>query len=224
MPRTWRVSNLPPVSQGNLKALVDVIRNEVGNDQELVKQAVAEYFALDRQNLRDHCEGRLEYARHVMSQRDASLRGIVEYGLQTLKWSFLLNAGAIAVVMAYIGAAIGKSGAAISAYTSIVTELWPFAAGCALVAMAGITAFFNFSYAEATLPSVEALNSFLWRGSTKWPLGRFQKPDESPEAFMKRFGRKVVWSRSLAIIFGSGSIIAFALGVLFLMRAVVTFW
>jgi hypothetical protein len=114
--------------------------------------------------------------------------------------------------------------AAISAYTSIVTQLWPFAAGCVLVAMAGITAFFNFSYAEATLPSVEALSSFLWHGSTKWPLGRFQKPDESPEAFMKRSGRKVVWSRSLAIIFGSGSIIAFALGVLFLMRAVVTFW
>jgi hypothetical protein len=85
---------------GNLKALVDLIRSELGNEPELVRQALAEYFALDRQNLRDHFEGRLEYARHVTSQRDTALRGLIEYGLQTLKWSFLLNAGAIAVVAA----------------------------------------------------------------------------------------------------------------------------
>jgi hypothetical protein len=89
-----------------------------------------------------------------------------------------------------------------------------------LVTLAGATAFFNFSYVEAALPSAEALNNFLWRGSTKWPVARFQMADESPEAFRRRFGWKVVWSRSIAIALGLGSTVFFALGVLLVMRAV----
>jgi hypothetical protein len=40
----------------------------------------------------------------------ADRRGIVEYGIQSLRWSFLLNAGAIAVVAAYVSGSLGKSG------------------------------------------------------------------------------------------------------------------
>jgi hypothetical protein len=58
--------------------------------------------------------------------------------LQTLKWLFLLNAGAIAVVMAFVSGGIGKSGVgSIAAYTPVIKAVWPFVAGCIAVAFAG---------------------------------------------------------------------------------------
>jgi hypothetical protein len=91
---------------GNLQSIVGAIQTEVGGNPELARQALAD---LDRQQLRDHFDGRLEYARHVVGYQETANKALIEYGLQTLKWSFLLNAGAIAVVMAYIGAC-AKSG------------------------------------------------------------------------------------------------------------------
>jgi hypothetical protein len=205
---------------GKLRRLIEVIRSEVGNDPELTKQALTEVFALDRQNLHDHFEGRLEYARHVIARREALDRGIVQYGLQTLKWSFLLNAGAIALVMAYVGAATGKSFGSIAAYAPIIRELWPFVAGCTSVTLAGAAAYFSFCYFEAVLPSPEALNNFLAPAAKSWPVGRFQKTDESPADFIRRFGWKVNGSRFVAIGFAVASAIFFAVGVVFVMEAV----
>jgi hypothetical protein len=196
-----------------------VIRKEVGADAELTKQALAEFFALDRQHMHDHFEGRLEYARHVMTRRDTSDRGMVEYGLQTLKWSFLLNAGAIAVVMAYIGAAVGKSGAAVVAYAPLIRDLWPFVAGCVSVTLAGAAGYFNFCYSEAAMPGPEALNNFLSITATGWPEARLQKPGEPLHEFVRRFGWKVNASRMIAIVLGIGSAFLFLLGAALIMRA-----
>ncbi len=86
-------SQRPP---GQLRALIEHVRSELGDSTgDLIRQAVADLSTLDRQNRRNHFEGRLEYARQVHEHRQAALRGIVDYGLQTMKWMFLLNAGAI---------------------------------------------------------------------------------------------------------------------------------
>jgi hypothetical protein len=91
--------------------------------------------------------------------QETANKALIEYGLQTLKWSFLLNAGAIAVVMAYIGAC-AKSGP-IASYAPLIGALWPFAAGCFCVVLAGVASFFNFESAIGLLPTAEALNNFL---------------------------------------------------------------
>ena len=207
-------------ANGRLRTTVELLRGEVGNDPELIKQAIAELFALDRQSVHDHFEGRLEYARHVIARRDATNRATVEFGLQTLKWSFLLNAGAIVVVMAFVGAAVGRSPGSFGAYLPIIRVLWPFAAGCVFVTLAGAAGYFNFCYSEVTLPSIESLNQFLAPTSKNWPVAGFQKQEESPADFHKRFGWKIGATRYFAIGFGLASAAFFALGVFLVRQAV----
>jgi hypothetical protein len=206
-----------------LRAMVAQVRSDVGDDPEIVRQAVGAFFALDQQNVRNHFEGRLEYTRQVSEHRQATLRGLVEYGLQTLKWLFLLNAGAIALVMAYVGGVVGKSSdvSTLKTYAPFIVETWPFVIGCVLVAMAGAAAFFNFTYSETTLPSAELLHNFLGPDSKKWPVAKFQKIGESPEDFTRRWGWKVTASRNVAIGLAFGSASFFVLGVVLVMRAII---
>jgi len=212
----------PQNTSARFRAALEQARSDSGGDQEIVRTMAAEFFALERQNLRVHFEGRLEYARQVNEHRHAALRGLVEYGLQTLKWSFLLNAGAIAAVMAYVGAIISKSAdpGTTKSYVHLILETWPFVVGCVSATLAGAAAFFNFSYAEGAIPSSELLHNFLAPHSTKWPLARLQKIDETPEDFSKRFVWKIDACRAVAICLGIGSAAFFALGVIMVMRAV----
>jgi hypothetical protein len=210
----------PQDASARFRAVLEQIRSDAGGDQEIVRLAAGEFFALERQNSRNHFEGRLEYARQVHEHRHAAMRGLVEYGLQTLKWSFLLNAGAIAVVMAYVGGVIGKSTdpSTTKAYVHLILEIWPFVVGCVLATLAGAAAFFNFSYAEGAIPSSELLHNFLAPDSARWPLARLQKTGETPEDFSKRFAWKIDAWRTVAISLGIGSAAFFALGVILVMR------
>jgi hypothetical protein len=208
---------------GRLRATVDTIRGEVGADKDdLVRQIVSDYFALDCQNVRTHFDGRLEYVKHVNESRRATFQAMVEYGLQTLKWSFLLNAGAIVVVMAYIGAAAGKSGIAssLATYAPVIREIWPFAAGCFCVTLAGAAGYFNFAYYEAALPSSEALNNFLPPTSNTWPIAQARMANETAEAFTRRFLWKVQATRNAAILLALGSVIFFGWGIFGVLSAV----
>jgi len=209
-------------AQGRLKGTIEHLRNEAGGDVELTRQALSDFFELDRQNMHDHFQGRLEYARHIIARRDAADKGMIEYGLQTLKWSFLLNAGAIAVVLAYIGSAANKSGGSIAAYTPIIREMWPFVAGCVAVTLSGAAGYFNFCYFEAAMPSPEALNNFLATTSTQWPLARVQLPEETPQEFNKRFGWWVSASRNAAIGLAVVSAALFALGAVLIMEVILS--
>jgi hypothetical protein len=206
---------------GRLRANLDQIRTEIGDDKELTRQVMADFFALDRQNLRNHFEARLDYARQIHEHRQATLRGLIEYGLQTLKRSFLLNAGAIAVVMAYVSGVVGKSidPNAYRTYAPLILSTWPFVVGCVCVTLAGAGGFFNFSYSETTQPSSEMLHQFADPTSKAWPIARAQKVDETSEDFMKRWGWKVKASRTVAIGFGLASAFFFAFGVLLVMHA-----
>ena len=83
-------------SPAQLRTFIERMRQEVGGDAEIVKQCVADLNAQQRQEARNHFESRQQYIRQMAELDLADRRGIMEYGLQTLKWSFLLNAGAIA--------------------------------------------------------------------------------------------------------------------------------
>lgn len=205
----------------DIRSIIEQMRAEYGDDRDLIRQLIADWNAADRGTQARHFESRKEYMKHVADLRQSALQGIVNYGLQTLKWLFLLNAGAITVVLAYVGGAIGKSGSAsLSQYDTLLTSLWPFAFGCMLVVLAGATGFFNFSYAEGLYPSPEALHNFLDPDSRNWPLARLQKDGESPHDFYKRFGWKEGAARTAAIIFTLLSAISFGLGVCLILRAV----
>lgn len=186
-----------------------------GDDRELIKQAFADVNALDRQNLRNHFEARQKYTDQVAELNRIALNGLREYGLQTLKWLFLLNAGAIGIVLAYLA---GKAGGASSA--AFLKALWPFAVGCVMVVLAGATAYFNFSYAEETYPSPEQLHAFVDPKSKTWPFAKSQKENESATEFYGRIGSKTNTMRYLAIGFASGAGFFFAYGVFRVLWAV----
>ena len=65
--------------------------------------------------------------------------------MQTLKWLFLLNAGAIAIVLTYVGNIVGKGQTSSVTAAAVFGAIWPFIAGCICVALAGAAGFFNFS-------------------------------------------------------------------------------
>src|SRR5260221_10352815 len=120
----------PPTAPGpdhvqGLKALKEAL-----GDSDLAKQVYADASAADRQPRRDHFEARIEFAKQAAQLNLETQNAVREYGLQTLKWLFLLNAGAIALVLTYIG------GKAPDARLSLITQLSKpvalFALGCVL--------------------------------------------------------------------------------------------
>jgi hypothetical protein len=143
----------PDVVSG-MKALHSAV-----GDVDLAKQIYADASAFDRQATRNHFEARMEYVRQVAQNSLSVETSVKEYGLQTLKWLFLLNAGAIALVLAYIG---GKpTDGKIAVVAPLAVSTWPFMVGCVCVVLAGALSFFNFSYAAGSLPSPESLHKFL---------------------------------------------------------------
>jgi hypothetical protein len=204
---------------GQLRALIETIKREGGDDQ-IVKQCVADLNAQQRQDARNHFESRQEYIRQVAELGLIARRGIVEYGLQTLKWLFLLNAGAIVVVAAYIGSGLGRSGStSISSFAPLLKALWPFAVACVMVALAGAAGFFNFSYAEASLPSPETLYNFSTGTRKEWPIARLQRPTETAIDFHNRYSWKAGATRNAAIVLTFGSAIFFLYGMYRVLHA-----
>jgi hypothetical protein len=199
---------------GQLRSFIEALKKETGDDPDLLRQVYADNQAWIRQSSRNYFESRQEYVRHVAACDSEAHRGIVEYGLHTLKWSFLLNAGAIAIVVAYIGGALAKSSTpnALSSFAPMIKALWPLAVGCVMVTLAGAAGFFNFSYASASLPSPEALHNFMAPTSEVWPIAKFQLQAEAQPDFYKRFVWKVGLTRRIAIALAIGSALCFVYG------------
>jgi hypothetical protein len=152
-----------------------------------------------------------------MAERtQATEASIKEYGLQTLKWLFLLNAGAIAVVMAYVG---GK-GADARAIGSIAMAAAPFMFGCICVVVAGAFGFFNFNHGFGFQPSPENLHHFLSPDNGKWPRPRMQDQAEDADVFYKRFGKKMTRSRNIAMGFACLSALLFFVGAMLILRVI----
>jgi hypothetical protein len=99
----------------------------------------------------------------------------------------LLNAGAIALVLAYVG---GKNAPAQVAIGPIAIAAAPFMLGCICVVVAGAFGFFNFNYGFGFQPSPENLHHFLNPDAGTWPRPRMQDQAEDTSVFYKRFGKK----------------------------------
>jgi hypothetical protein len=212
-------SNYQP---GQLRAFLNSMREEVGDDPELLKQTLTDLHAQQRQDMRDHFDTRLEFSKQVTALRSAALGGIVEYGSQTLKWAFLLNAGAVVAILAFAGA-IGKppqGGAAAQNLAPMVRALWPFAVGCILVVASGASAYINFCYVEGSIPASEGLFNFMASRSTSWPPAKLQKEGETRATFHNRMAWRINLWRNIAIGTAFASMLLFAYGVFRVMRAV----
>src|SRR6266540_2253782 len=150
------MSDPKEASIGRVKALLAVLKDEVGDNEELLKQAFQDSNALEKQAQRNFFESRVEYGRLVGQALLAREASVKEYGLQTLKWTFLLNAGAVALIAAYFGARTGnRSIYSMQSLSPIVSAVWPFASGCILVVAAGAAGYLNFMYSTWLLPSYE---------------------------------------------------------------------
>ncbi|MET3991635.1 anti-sigma-K factor RskA [Bradyrhizobium sp. S3.9.2] len=193
-----------------MKALQGALGSE-----DLAKQIYADASAADRQERRNHFEGRLEFAKQKATAAAAAEASFKEYGLQTLKWLFLLNAGAIVAVLAYIA---GKYPSTKQA-TSVLWAIWPFVAGCIGVTAAGGISFFNFSYLAGTHPTQESLNNFLNSTETEWPAGHMQKSGETRADFFRRQQKVINGTRSAAIVVALAAAIFFVIGVALVGRA-----
>jgi hypothetical protein len=147
--------------KGILAAFVAGLREEFDGDKDLVKQGLADFHALERQNQQQAFDARKEYARQVAESNRERETALKEYGMQTLKWAFVMNAGAAGLLLGYIGTRIGVSNTSIQTYLPLVKATIPFAVGCILVTIAGLAAWANFSYASQALPSVESMFNFF---------------------------------------------------------------
>jgi hypothetical protein len=207
-------------SATEIRMRVELLRAWFGDDRDLVRQIIADLNAEARDVHGRHFEARKEYTKQVAELRQNAREGIVNYGLQTLRWLFLLNAGAITVILAYIGSAVAKANTVnLSKFSGLLTSLWPFAIGCVLVVLAGAAGYFNFCYADGLYPGPEALHNFLNPSSRKWPLAQFQRDGETPQQFRKRFAWKADATRWVAIISTITSGAAFGFGVFLILSA-----
>lgn len=93
---------MPPAIQPDYVTAMKALQTALG-DNDLAKQVFSDANAADRLSKQNHIDARVEYVRQLAERTQATEASIKEYGLQTLKWLFLLNAGAIALVLAYVG-------------------------------------------------------------------------------------------------------------------------
>jgi hypothetical protein len=186
----------------------------VGDNEELIKQAFDDINALERQGQRNLFESRIEYGRLVgqaLLTREASVK---QYGLQTLKWAFLLNAGAIALIAAYFGARTGnRSIYSMQSMAPIISAVWPFALGCILVVIAGAAGYYNFMYSTWLLPSYQAIHNFCNPSINKWPDPAAKCDNETIEQFRARVNSRLNWSQRIAVFAYAGAMLCLLAGI-----------
>lgn len=197
-----------------VKLLLAALKAEVGENEELLKQAFEDTNASDRQGQRNFFESRIEYGRQLSQAVLAREASVKEYGLQTLRWAFLLNAGAIALIAAYFGARTGnRSLYSMQSLAPIIGAVWPFALGCILVVIAGAAGYFNFGYSTWLLPSYEAIHNFYDPKINKWPDPAAKRDTETIEQFRKRVNVRLKWSQHIAVGACAGSMGCLLIGI-----------
>ncbi len=207
--------------QPSLRMMIEALKENLGTDPspDLVKQLLSDLATLERQNLQNHFAGRQEYSKQVAELKLFAHRRVVEYAMQTLKWLFLLNAGAIAIVLTYVGSVAGKGQGPTMTAALLLSGIWPFVVGCICVALAGAASFFNFIFAVGALPTQEYLHLFVDPKASKWPMAHSQRQDETAEAFRERFSWRIDGTQYLAIALAFASAAFFTLGVIQVLHA-----
>jgi hypothetical protein len=188
-------------NKSKLAVFVASLRQEFDGDEELVKQGLADINALERQNQQHALEARIEYARQIGESNRERETALKEYGMQTLKWAFVMNAGAAGLLLGYIGTRIGVSNTSIQTYLPLVKATIPFAVGCILVTIAGLAAWANFSYASQALPSVESMFNFfnISKTPSEWPRPKGAPIEADLKVFFSEIGKKLDCSGGLLL-------------------------
>jgi hypothetical protein len=165
-------------------------------------------------------EYRIEHFRQAGENSRQRQSSVKDYGLQTLKWAFIINAGGAALILAYIGARYGKPEFSNQPGGPLLKAVWPFGAGCFLIIIAGAAGYFNFSYSTWLLPSDEELHNFLnVRTKTpKWPRPIAMRIEESVSDFNKRIYKRLELTQKTAVISCFGSAFCFIYGVWRVLR------
>ena len=177
--------------RSKLTVFVAGLREEVDDDKDLVKQGLADFNALERQNQLQAFDARKEYARQVGESDRLRETALKEYGMPTLKWAFVMNAGAAGLLLGYVGTRIGVSNTSIQSYLPLLKAAIPFAVGCILVTISGLAAWANFSYASQALPSVEAMFNFfnISKSPSEWPRPKGAPIEADLKVFFLRLAR-----------------------------------
>lgn len=199
------------------KDLVARIRNEVGDNNELIKQIVGDYGEYERKAIERSFDARKLYLQHTFDSEGQATNALIQYGLQTLRWLFLLNAGVAGLILGYVGA---KSGISTKDLSPVIHALWPFGIGCISVVLAGAVAYFNFGLINETRPSLPDAHQFLnvLEQPQHWPPPRGRKANETVEACFKRYNKWIDATRYAAIALGSVSVASFIGGIITIYR------
>jgi hypothetical protein len=190
-------------------AAIKLLKDVLG-DTDLAKQVFADANALDRQTRHDHFEARLEYIKHLAQLGADTQKSVEEQGRQTLKWLFLLNAGAIALVLTFAGSKAPEAKALLTG--ALIKPIAVFVLGCVFVVGAGASGFFNFFHAMGALPSAKALHQFVDPTNKTWPLARMQLEGETLDDFGRRFLSKLDRTFRVGVVCAVFSAVAFAVG------------
>jgi hypothetical protein len=196
-------------SQVDLVAGMKVLQAALGSD-DLAKQVFADANALDRQTSRNHFEARLEYVKQIAQISANTQTAVEEQGRQTLKWLFLLNAGAIALVLTFAGSKAPELKAMLVA--ALIKPIAMYAVGCVFVICAGAAGFFNFLQGLGSLPSASALHQFTDPANTAWPNARQISAGETPQDFAQRHLPKIDRTFQVGVICAVFSAVAFVAG------------
>jgi hypothetical protein len=200
-----------------VSTLVAWLKRELGGESDLVRQCLADLNSLERQGLDHHVNARLEFAKQIGETERARMRALIEYGLQTLRWLFLMNAGVAGLIVAYVGAKAAQSG--IGPYIPLLRALLPFGAGCVLIAIAGAAGYFNFVSAMQLVPDTYSVHQFTNPTERAWPKPQGIRPNESLEAFYARISKSMGRTQRTAVVCAIGAGISFVIGILCVFAA-----
>jgi len=96
-------------------------------------------FDLNKQLNQQDFEAKKEYAKALLEKEPFYLSLSKEFGLQALKWLFLINVGAIGAILAYIGAS--SEGGALSPFKPFLKTMWYFGGGIAAVILSSLAGY-----------------------------------------------------------------------------------
>lgn len=119
---------------------------------------------------KEYLEGRLEYAKQIHAERLQFERNFKDYGQLALRTMFLLNAGSLVFLLAFIGSTLGKSVGNL-ALTPAMFKLSfiYFVGGVVSVACALIFAYWNYHTQFWMLAQAPQLANNIMQGTKEWP-------------------------------------------------------
>jgi len=173
-------------------------------------------FDLNKQLNQQDFEAKKEYAKALLEKEPFYLSLSKEFGLQALKWLFLINVGAIGAILAYIGAS--SEGGALSPFKPFLKTMWYFGGGIAAVILSSLAGYLNYLFLAQTVPAPELLKNFLITPGEKWPQPRGQREGEDATAFYKRNNRWIASTQLAALLAGVLSLLLFLCGVFRLLK------